>query len=145
MSELYNCKSISANEFRITKFDRDLNVISSYALSREACECPAGARSTCRHRQMLPKFLQRKQVDTDWFYDFLAQGWVHLALLAPSDVELAAPPESRESFRNSNPSDPASATAGATALNSAEREGEVTHPSAVADPVPTPKLNRRGL
>ena len=69
---LYNLKS-ALDDYRITKFDRDLNPESSYLLGPDdrgiiQCECPAGVRSSCRHRQMLPHLLPL--VDTEWFWDF---------------------------------------------------------------------------
>ncbi len=78
-----------------------------------------------------PRFLQRKQVDTPWFYDYHGQGWVHLTLL-----QGWAEPEAE------------SGVVGASPLNSAEGEGEVTHPLATPDPAPqaAPRgFSRRGL
>jgi hypothetical protein len=66
---LYNLKS-SDGAWRITKFDNDLNVESSYITSEMECECPAGSRPTCRHRQMLPKMLNVGAEDSGMFYDF---------------------------------------------------------------------------
>lgn len=79
MTHLYNCRH-DGDQFRITKFDTDMNVEASYLLNAHECECPAAARDTCRHRQMLPKFIARGAVDTEWFYDFDRGGWVQLAL-----------------------------------------------------------------
>lgn len=86
MTSLYNCKSeIDAEgieRFRITKFDSDMNVQSSYlvedngSISKWRCECPAMGRPTCRHREMLPKFIARGAVNTHWFLDFDRGGWV---------------------------------------------------------------------
>jgi hypothetical protein len=59
----------------ITKFDEDMNPEASYHTTLITCECPAGERPICRHRSMLPKFLQRDAVDTDWFYDYDNIGW----------------------------------------------------------------------
>jgi hypothetical protein len=73
---LYNLRT-ALDDFRITKFDADLNVESSYLLSNTfdqagrpelVCECPAGVRPSCRHRQMLPDLLPL--VDTEYFWDF---------------------------------------------------------------------------
>jgi hypothetical protein len=66
---LYNLRS-DGDGYRITKFDNDLNVESSYLLSEHACECPAGHRSSCRHRQMLPHMLAAGLADSAGFYDF---------------------------------------------------------------------------
>lgn len=87
MTTLYNCKH-DGDQFRMTKFDGDMNVESSYLLTREECECPAGHRPSCRHRQMLPKFLQRNAVDSDYFYDHDRNGWIQ------SKIELGASEQS---------------------------------------------------
>lgn len=79
MTKLYNCRH-DGDQFRITKFDTDMNVEASYLLNAHECECPASARDTCRHRQMLPKFIARGAVGTEWFYDHDRGGWVQLAL-----------------------------------------------------------------
>src|SRR5260221_3506240 len=75
MSILYNCRH-SGDQYRITKFDSDMNPQGSYLLSLEECECPAGVRPMCRHRQMLPKFIARGHVGDEWFFDFDRGGWV---------------------------------------------------------------------
>lgn len=75
----YNLRSNSPTErkpdlpFTIIKFDADLNPESTYSLGHTVCECPAGHRPTCRHRQMLPKLISR--VDTAWFYCFETGEW----------------------------------------------------------------------
>lgn len=78
MTSLYNCR-VDGDEWRISKFDSDFNVESSYLTTLTECECPAGSRDTCRHRQMLPRFLARG-LSADWFYDFDRGGWVRMAL-----------------------------------------------------------------
>lgn len=75
MVTLYNCKR-SGDQYRITKFDSDWNPEASYLLDATTCECPAGHRPTCRHRQMLPKFIQREHISDNWFLDFDRGGWV---------------------------------------------------------------------
>ena len=72
---LYNCRH-SGDQYRITKFDSDMNPEGSYLCTLEECECPAGVRPTCRHRQMLPKFIARSHVGDEWFFDFDRGGWV---------------------------------------------------------------------
>lgn len=73
---LYNLKTNPAEglPFIITKFTSDLDVESSYPTGTSICECPAGHRPFCRHRQMLPNLRQR--VDTAWFWDFEGEAWV---------------------------------------------------------------------
>lgn len=75
MLSLYNCRH-DGDQFRITKFDSDFNPEASYLLDASNCECPAGHRPTCRHRQMLPKFIARNAVGTNWFFDHDRGGWV---------------------------------------------------------------------
>ncbi len=72
---LYNCKH-AGDEYRITKFDSFGNVESSYLCTTSECDCPAGVRPSCRHRQMLPKFIEREAIDTGWMLDFDRGGWV---------------------------------------------------------------------
>lgn len=75
MTTLYNCKSVSAAEFRITKFDRDYNVTSSYVVSNGGCDCPQGNKPTCRHRKMLPEFAKNGHIDDGFFLDFDTRQW----------------------------------------------------------------------
>lgn len=74
MTILYNCHT-DGTEYRITKFS-DGNVESSYLCSTDECQCPAGHRHTCRHRMMLPLFINRGAVNTFWFLDYERKGWV---------------------------------------------------------------------
>lgn len=66
---LYNLRT-SDGSYRITKFSNDLDVEASYLVSLTECECPAGHRPSCRHRQMLPKMLAVGADDQPMFYDF---------------------------------------------------------------------------
>lgn len=75
MTSLYNCKH-SGDQYRISKFDSDWNLEASYLCDLSTCECPAGHRPKCRHREMLPKFIQRNYVNTEWFWDHDRGGWV---------------------------------------------------------------------
>lgn len=72
---LYNCK-IDGDHYRITKFSPDLEVESSYLTSEAECDCPAGHRHTCRHRQMLPRFIDKSATRGQWFLDFDRDHWV---------------------------------------------------------------------
>jgi hypothetical protein len=71
---LYNAKKANGT-YRVTKFDDDLEVENSYLTSERECTCPAGHRDTCRHRQMLPAFIEQQRVDTFWFLDWDNQKW----------------------------------------------------------------------
>lgn len=103
MPVLYNCRH-NGDQYRITKFDDDMNVESSYITDGEACDCPAGVRPTCRHRQMLPKFLARKHIGDEWFFDFDRGGWVQMGeeWAAPQEeatlVEPPAPQQMKRRF-----------------------------------------------
>lgn len=77
MTQLYNCRH-AGDQYRMTKFNEHLDVESSYLCTTKECDCPAGQRPMCRHREMLPKFLQRGTVGTDWFYDYSRGGWVQM-------------------------------------------------------------------
>ena len=65
---LYNLRTADGS-YRITKFTNDLDVEASYLVSPTECECPAGHRPSCRHRQMLPKMLAVGADDQPMFYD----------------------------------------------------------------------------
>ncbi len=65
---LYSLRT-DGDQFRITKFV-DGEVESSYLCTEVECECPAGHRPSCRHRQMLPMMLACGICSTHWFWDF---------------------------------------------------------------------------
>jgi hypothetical protein len=73
---LYNAKKVD-DAYRITKFDEDLEVESSYITTGSTCECPAGVRDSCRHRQMLPEFISAKRIDKSWFLDWDDREWYY--------------------------------------------------------------------
>lgn len=79
MTILYNCRH-AGDQYRITKFDDHMNVESSYLTDGKECDCLAGVRPTCRHRQMLPKFIQREHVGDEWFLDYDRGGWVQMGM-----------------------------------------------------------------
>lgn len=70
---LYNLKH-DGDQYRVTKFDDDLNVESSYLMTATECTCPAGHRPTCRHRQMFSTLVQR--IGSSWMFDFDKIEWV---------------------------------------------------------------------
>lgn len=73
---LYNCKpSFDDGRYIITKWSADLDIESSYITSISECECPAGVRPTCRHRQMLPHFIATDHIGDDFFFCFDDQTW----------------------------------------------------------------------
>lgn len=73
---LYNAKKVD-DALRITKFDEDLDVESSYITTRDTCECPAGRRDTCRHRQMYPEFESSKRINSGWLLDWDNREWYY--------------------------------------------------------------------
>ena len=73
MTSLYNLRH-DGNQYRVTKFDTDLNVESSYLMTATECTCPAGSRPTCRHRQMFRDLLPR--IGSHWMFDFDQGQWV---------------------------------------------------------------------
>src|SRR5258708_16745917 len=79
ITSLYNCKH-SGDQYRITKFDAHMNVESSYLCTTKECECPAGHRPRCRHREMLPRFIQRGTIGTEWCFDYDRGGWIQTDL-----------------------------------------------------------------
>lgn len=69
---LYSIKSevhIRADSYRITKFT-DGNVESSYITTYSECDCLAGVRPSCRHRQMLPQMIAADIVNSSFFWNF---------------------------------------------------------------------------
>ncbi len=72
---LYNCKHADGG-YRLTKFTKDYEVESSYVVSAEGCDCPAGIRPVCRHRTMLPFFLEHEHVDDGWFFIWDTRQWL---------------------------------------------------------------------
>lgn len=69
---LYSIKTeigVDGDRHRITKFV-DGEVESSYHTTHTECDCPAGRRPSCRHRQMLPQMIAAGIVNTHWFWDF---------------------------------------------------------------------------
>ena len=71
---LYNAKS-GGPALRITKFTDELDVESTYTTTRNSCECPAGHRDTCRHRQMFSELSEK--ADTPWFLDWDNRRWYY--------------------------------------------------------------------
>lgn len=79
MTTLYSAKSTINAEgtlaYRITKFV-DGEVESSYLTTPATCDCPAGVRPTCRHRQMLPQMIHDDIINTHWFLEWDNKGGV---------------------------------------------------------------------
>src|SRR5437868_4986457 len=95
MNALYNCRTDPAG-YRITKFDTDMNVQSSYICTETTCDCPAGVRPMCRHREMLPAFIARGAVGNGWFLNYDEGGWYEFG---EGEAELSNP-EAKQSLSN---------------------------------------------
>jgi hypothetical protein len=72
MTTLYSLRT-DGDQYRITKFV-DGEPEGSYITTERECECPAGPRPTCRHRQMLPMMLAHGIANTHWFMDWDRSG-----------------------------------------------------------------------
>lgn len=75
MSNLYSARSGDPDQYRLTKFDSDYNPEITYSTSKSECDCPAGARPTCKHRKMVELFLAAKHIDDGWFLDWDTRMW----------------------------------------------------------------------
>jgi hypothetical protein len=88
MTEFYSCRALidptarpakdgtlPARDYRITKFDSDFNVLSSYETNVHGCQCPQGHKATCRHREMLVMFQSTGHVDDGWLLDWHTRLW----------------------------------------------------------------------
>lgn len=78
---IYNCHSIATGDFRIVKWDEDLNIQNIYQLypgrgGMYHCQCFQGGKPSCRHREMLKVFLYYEKVDSTTFLDFDRNFWV---------------------------------------------------------------------
>lgn len=119
---LYSCKH-DGDQYRITKWDSDFNIQSSYLCTITECECPAGSRDRCRHREMLPQFLEREgAIAKGWFLDFDQGGWYE-----PIEEQPALP----EGVTMLTLDDP-------TVVHNAIAEA-VGEPEAIINPQPAPK------
>ena len=132
---LYNCRH-SGDQYRITKFDSDMNPQGSYLTSLEECECPAGVRPTCRHRTMLPKFIARQHVGDEWMFDYDRGGWVQMG---PEFAQQPEPDAAKEDWARHIAELPEGITA--IVLDSPDKVVDVHN--AIADAVGEPRMKRR--
>ena len=63
---LYNIFTTSQG-LRITKWDSDFNVESSYLVSDQGCECPA--QKPCKHMTLMRRFRLTGMIDENDFLD----------------------------------------------------------------------------
>ena len=157
MTSLYSLRSTpKSGEWVVMKFDPDYEVESVYALSASECMCPAGHQPTCRHRKMLPLFLQHNHVDDGWFLDWDTRLWRHpIGEPAPLSIEPTGESQMRlagadcksvgiASLEGSSPSSPTTleatiahsleSEASKSALNSAQEDLSPLLPQAPASP-----------
>lgn len=85
---LYNLRTAELG-YRVTKFDSDLNVESSYNVTPSTCDCPQGHKPTCRHRKMLWNLLQI--LDTEFFWDYDEHCYYDAQAQCKTFAPLAAP------------------------------------------------------
>lgn len=72
---LYSVRAI-ASGYLIAKFDEAFDVEATYEVSPSACTCPAfHRRQTCKHQDILAKFITRSKIDSEWFYCREADSW----------------------------------------------------------------------
>jgi hypothetical protein len=77
MTELYNLRQTQEpGQYLITKFDKYMNVESSYLVSHDECACPQAHKPTCRHRKMLFVFKQAQHINDGWFLDWNTRKWI---------------------------------------------------------------------
>ena len=93
---IYNVKK-AEETYRVTKFTDDLDAESSYITTRDTCECPAGHRNTCRHREMLPEFIATDRINTPWFCDWDNKQWFYFN--QETGEFLNEPPVKKRSWR----------------------------------------------
>ena len=79
LTSLYNCRTIP-HGYRMVKFDQLLNVESTYDMplfnGHIGCSCFQASRPTCRHRDMIERFITAQAIDTGRFYDYDGQQWL---------------------------------------------------------------------
>ena len=112
---LYNCRSHIPHAYAITKLTEDLDPESTYVLRTDpatnelVCECPAAVRPTCRHRQMLPHFINANRINTGWVLDWDngAQWRQYVGPLGEeSEVEVPDAPEPALTSELASPAQP---------------------------------------
>lgn len=88
MTILYNLRAHD-HHYTMTKFDDDLNPVKTYRIDllsdgRVTCNCEAGSHGrVCRHRKMLPQFLERSRQNTEWMLDYDRAEWRQFVGPAP--------------------------------------------------------------
>lgn len=89
---LYSIRSLSEG-YMIAKFDNDFDIEATYEVSPFACSCPAfPRRQSCKHQDILAKFITREKVDSEWFYCRESDSWHNpLGLESMPRIETSEP------------------------------------------------------
>lgn len=73
----------SKDEYRISKFDSNFDVIDSYIIRTtkngrfRSCSCPAGFYNRpCKHIRIFQSFAENKRIGTGWFLEPTHAHWV---------------------------------------------------------------------
>ena len=80
--ELYTVRTVTNcdNSFFVEKFDSVLLLPTGhYFLQRVSkrfnCDCPAGNRPVCRHRELVEIFIDTESMDSGKLYDYDKKRW----------------------------------------------------------------------
>src|SRR5689334_11496685 len=80
-AEVYSVRTVLGG-WRVVKFDQWLNVVTirevrGTLVGTMTCSCYRKYHHTdyCKHRLMIPLFIQLDRVDKGWFYDYENQQW----------------------------------------------------------------------
>jgi hypothetical protein len=89
----YNLKRLP-DGWRMVKFDNLFNVEAVYKIrfsrGKFYCDCPATGRPSCRHRDMVPTFIDAKAVDTGRFLCYDTGEW-HPPVEGLSTIDILPP------------------------------------------------------
>jgi hypothetical protein len=79
---LYSVFKVGQDHWHIVKYDKKLMIEEGmYEVSRTGrgewlCECPAGIKPTCRHRELVHIFTKSHKVGSNKKYDYDNLKWV---------------------------------------------------------------------
>lgn len=98
----YNVKRMP-DGYRMVKFDNLYNVEAVYNIrfsrGRFYCDCPASNNASCKHRDMIPVFIDYKAVDSGKFLCYETGEWHPAIEGIPDDLPLQEPGRSRKLLR----------------------------------------------
>lgn len=70
--------TVRDNEYRIIKFDKDINIQSIYKIRAGrvlSCNCFQGNRNNCRHRDIFREFYREKRIGRGYFWNYEGRQW----------------------------------------------------------------------